>query len=109
MSFKLSEENMVTSRSYLLPDGSIPQIYIFEGIPGSGKDTLIREFLSQYDRERTPIYEYIEDGVLWSWKHFFLPDIDRLRITFLEAMLAFMKQEISRIPGVIFIFNRFHL
>jgi tRNA uridine 5-carbamoylmethylation protein Kti12 len=75
-------------------------IYIIEGIPGSGKDAFSKKLEKQFKK----VYSYSEEDLLFSWKHFFLPDIEKIRIKFMHRFLDY----VSKLDGVV-ILNRFHI
>lgn len=85
------------------------RLRIIEGIPGSGKDTLQRRMLTELRGESRPVYVFSEDALLFSWKHYRVPDIDVIRLGLMERLLAFVRAEMRDEPESIFIFNRFHI
>jgi len=85
------------------------RIYIIEGIPGSGKDTLVRTLLDVLHSESRPIYYYPEETMGFSYGQVFWPNITQVRLSIMEAALDFVEQEALRTPEASFVFNRFHL
>jgi hypothetical protein len=88
---------------------SPPRIYIIDGIPGSGKDTLVRTLLHVLHSESRPVYYYPEECMAFSYGQVFWPGITNVRLTIMEAALDFIQEESLRSPDVVFVFNRFHL
>jgi thymidylate kinase len=88
---------------------SPPRIYIIEGIPGSGKDTLVRTLLHVLRQESRPVYYYPEESVAFSYNQVFWPGITNLRLAIMDSALDFIEEESLRSPDSVFVFNRFHL
>ena len=86
-----------------------PRVYIIEGIPGSGKDTLADKLLSVLHQDRHPVYYYPEESVGWSYNHFYWPGITPLRLSIMETALDFIEEEAALHPRPVFVFNRFYL
>jgi len=84
-----------------------PRVYIIEGIPGSGKDT-IAGALSEALAEQL-CYTYSEEAVLCGWQHYWLENIDEIRMQLAESLLDYVEQVLREVPGAYFVFNRFHL
>jgi hypothetical protein len=84
-----------------------PRIYIVEGVPGSGKDT-ITEALGEHLADRV-CYSYSEAAVLCDWQHYWLADIDHIRMDLAESLVRYVRQVIDEVSDATFIFNRFHL
>jgi thymidylate kinase len=88
---------------------SPPRLYIIEGIPGSGKDTLVRTLQHALHSETRPVYYYPEEAVAFSYGQVFWPNITNVRLSIMETALDFVEKEFLRTPGSLFVFNRFHL
>lgn len=83
------------------------RILIIEGISGSGKDTFqayLREKLKGRD-----IYDFSEGELLHSWKHFPIPGILKLRVSFLTQFVKYLRATVDRDQKAVFLLNRFHL
>jgi len=84
-----------------------PQIYVVEGIPGSGKDLTIARLREELgDR----LYWTFDEGeVLCSWKHYWLENIDVLRAELMDGLLAQVQILLREEPDAVVLFNRFHI
>lgn len=83
------------------------RVFILEGIPGAGKNTL-HEILKEKLTGKV-IYDFGEEELLFSWKHAWIQDIDSLRLQFYENILDYCEEIIAKNPEAVFIFNRFHI
>jgi thymidylate kinase len=90
-------------------ENSPPRIFIIEGIPGSGKDTLVQTLLHVLHQETRPVYYYPEESVAFSYQQVFWPNITQVRLSIMEAALNFVEEESLNRPDAVFVFNRFHL
>src|SRR5581483_9840326 len=78
-----------------------------EGVPGAGKDTLAASLCAQLDGELC--FSFAEAAVLCDWQHFWLQDIDLIRMQLAESLVHYVEQVLDDAPDAYFIFNRFHL
>ena len=85
------------------------EVYVVEGIAGSGKDTYIRGLLSHLAHDDRTIYTFDEASILFSWKHYYLPDIDRLRLAVLQSVVPYVQTIFEAEPTAVFVFDRFHV
>jgi thymidylate kinase len=83
------------------------RVFIIEGIPGSGKDTL-QEYLKEKLKGRD-VYDYSEGELLHSWKHFPIEGILKFRVKFERLFVKYLKDIVSRDENAVFLLNRFHL
>jgi thymidylate kinase len=90
-------------------EDSPPKVLIIEGIPGSGKDTLVQTLLHVLHHETRPVYHYPEETMGFSYGQVFWPGITDLRLSIMETALSFIQQESLRSSDSVFVFNRFHL
>lgn len=86
-----------------------PNIFIFEGIPGAGKDTCMRQMLRNLHPDQRPVHVFDEDALLFSWKHYQLPDMDRQRMSLMESMIAYIDEVLAEDSDAVFLLNRFHI
>merc|ERR1712046_416742 len=92
------------------PSDHNERIIIVEGVPGAGKDTLIRQLLANYTRagiER--VYPFGEEEMLFSWRHTWIKDIRDLRLELWNRTLDWFESEIRKDEQVRFVVNRFHI
>lgn len=85
----------------------LAKIYIIEGIPGAGKNTLHVQL-----KEGLPdkiIYDFSEEELLFSWKHGWIKNIDEMRLEFYENFLDYCAKIIAEKNDAVFILNRFHI
>jgi thymidylate kinase len=94
--------------------GSIPaeippdaRVIVIEGIAGSGKDTL-QAYLKEKLKGRD-VYDFSEGELLHSWKHFPIPGILKLRVSFLTQFVKYLKVMVEKDKNAVFLLNRFHL
>jgi len=83
------------------------QVYIVEGVPGSGKDTLVQSIGEDLANELC--FSFDESGVLCNWLHYWLADIDYVRMGLGESLVRYIREVLAQEPGAYFVFNRFHL
>lgn len=86
-----------------------PDIYIVEGITGSGKDTFCETFLQILHVDTEPVYYFPEEVVGFHYNTVLWPEITSVRLSLMEQALDFVEEESHRTPGATFVFNRFHL
>ncbi|GEM_PF-5717284 len=84
-------------------------LFIVEGVAGSGKDTLVQQVVAALQPERRPVLAWDEAAVMASWHHYYLPNIDRLRLDLTAAILDDVATARRREPDSAFVFNRFHV
>lgn len=84
-----------------IPEGK--RLIIIEGISGSGKTTFFNRL--QKDHALDNFCFYSEEELLLGWKHFFIPEITRLRIGLMENILSRIEEE----KDTIFVLERFHI
>lgn len=82
------------------------RIIIIEGIPGAGKNTLHQEIKDRIGNRK--IYDFHEEELLFSWKHAWIRDIEKIRLTFMNRLLDYC-EKILKEKDALFIFNRFHI
>jgi deoxyadenosine/deoxycytidine kinase len=83
------------------------RIFIIEGIAGSGKDTLQQQLREKLGGKL--VYSFSEDELLFSWKHAWIPGIQKLRLRYLNQILDYCEQTLKENPDAVFILNRFHI
>src|SRR6478672_4007453 len=83
------------------------QVYIVEGVPGSGKDTIVQALCEDLSNELC--YAFDEAGVLCGWLHYWLTGIDQVRMGLGESLVRYIREVLDQEPGAYFVFNRFHL
>jgi len=83
------------------------RIIIFEGISGSGKDTLQRYLKIQLAGK--DIHDYSEGELLLSWNQLQIKGIFNLQVKFMKLFVNYMKDVIAGNENVVFLLNRFHL
>jgi thymidylate kinase len=84
-------------------------ILIIEGIPGSGKTTLINNLKKDTSRN---IYAFDEDLTMSSWKHytdFNFERMSKVRMPVMESLLNQAQNIIKKDKNALFIFGRFHI
>jgi len=81
-------------------------IYIVEGIPGAGKDIYVAALLSRLVPQARLVYAFDEGSILYSWKHYSVPNVDMLCLHTIEAIVQHVK---ATQPDADFVFDRFHL
>ncbi|MBI4150170.1 AAA family ATPase [Candidatus Woesearchaeota archaeon] len=83
------------------------RIHIIEGVAGSGKSTLQR-LLEEQLKDKL-IYSFKEEELLFSWKHAWIKDIDKLRLDFMNVFLDYCEDVLHKNSKAVFILDRFHL
>ena len=89
--------------------GDGTRVYVIEGVAGSGKDTLARQLVASLLPDARPVLVWDETAVLASWHHYYLPDIDRLRLDLTESLAGHTEATLQREPDTLFVFNRLHV
>ena len=84
-------------------------IYIVEGVPGSGKDTLIAQLLAWLQPEKRHVRSFPEEAVLASWLHYFVPGIHESRLDLTRRLVEHIESTIESEPDITYVFNRFHV
>lgn len=85
------------------------RIFIFEGIAGSGKDTIQNELIEYFNKNNFLVYAFSEEELLFSWKHFWIKNIDMLRIQYLHSLLDYCEELLEKNEKTVVILNRFHI
>lgn len=85
------------------------RIFILEGIPGAGKDTLQKELKQKLNEAGKLIFDFEEGELLFSWKHGWIKDVMCMRLTFYENFLSYCEEIFAEHPNAVFILNRFHI
>lgn len=83
------------------------RVLIIEGIAGSGKDTLQEQLRQKLTGNL--VYSFSEDELLFSWRHAWIPGIQKTRFEYMGRLLDYCEQTLKENPDAIFIFNRFHI
>jgi len=85
------------------------RIIIIEGIAGSGKDTFQKQLSDHYTQKGFIVYNFSEEELLFSWKHFWIKNIEMHRIHYLHSLLDYCVKLIKENPKTIITLNRFHI
>jgi len=85
------------------------RIIVIEGIAGSGKDTIQQKLLDYYNKRNFTIYSFTEEELLFSWKHFWIKNVEIHRIKYLHSLLDYIEESIKSNSKNVFILNRFHI
>ena len=91
----------------ILPPGH-SRIIIIEGIAGSGKDTFQKNLAEHSAKGGFIVYSFSEEELLFSWKHYWINNMESHRIRFLHSLLDYCEELIEN-PKVVVILNRFHI
>lgn len=85
------------------------KIIIIEGISGSGKDTFQKQLTDKYNKKGFLVYDFSEEELLFSWKHFWIKNIEKYRIDYMHSLLDYCIELIKKNPKTVIILNRFHI
>jgi len=85
------------------------RIFIIEGVAGSGKDTAQNELSKYFDKNNLLVYSFSEEELLFSWKHFWIENMEMHRIKYLHSLLDYCKKLIKEDTKTAIVFNRFHI
>ncbi len=84
------------------------RIFIIEGIAGAGKDTLQKKLKTYYEKKGFAVYDFCEEELLFSWKHFWIKNLDLLKIEYMHRVLDCCI-DLIKDPNNLIILNRFHI
>lgn len=98
---------MVSIQNIKIPASS--KIIVIEGIPGSGKTTFQQHIVKLLGQAGRLVYEFNEEDLLFSWKHAWLPHIDKMRLELYRSILMHVEETTNRDPQAIFVLDRFHV
>lgn len=85
------------------------KIFIIEGIAGSGKDTFQNELSEYFDKNNLLVYNFSEGELLFSWKHFWIKNMEMHRINYLHSVLDYCEELINKDRKTVVVLNRFHI
>lgn len=85
------------------------RIFIVEGIAGSGKDTIQQELSTYFNKNNFLVYNFTEEELLFSWKHFWIKNMETHRIKYLHSLLDYCEELIRGSQKTVVILNRFHI
>ncbi|HLD06904.1 MAG TPA: hypothetical protein VJC16_05215 [Candidatus Nanoarchaeia archaeon] len=85
------------------------RIIIIEGIAGSGKNTIQERIKDRYNQEKFRVYDFSEEDLLFSWKHFWIENMEMHRIRYLHSLLDYCEKLIDGHTKTVIILNRFHI
>lgn len=83
------------------------RIFILEGIAGAGKNTLQAELKKHF--AGNVIWDFPEEELLFNWKHMWLKDLERERLSLYHKVLDHAEDMLAKDPDSIFLLNRFHI
>ena len=92
-----------------IPNIKNKRIIIIEGIAGSGKSTFQKQFAQDYNKKGFLVYTFLEGELLFSWKHFWIKNIEKYRINYMHSLLDYCIELIKENPKTIITLNRFHI
>ncbi len=83
------------------------KVYILEGLPGAGKDTLQRKLIKRFKSKN--VYAFSEEDLLSSWKHALIPRVEDLLVDYFDLVLSYIESVLKQDTKAVFILNRFHV
>jgi thymidylate kinase len=92
-----------------LPSIKDVRIFIIEGIAGSGKDTFQKNLSKYFDKNNFLVYTFSEEELLFSWKHFWIKNMEIYRINYFHSLLDYCEELINENRRNVIVLNRFHI